>query len=145
MPNVLNYFKQAGPGKDNALVLGGSVLTANGQNANVKFITIPIGDISSAGTLYVSPGVSAAIFRITCSIDAAITSADATIGFKIGANDITGSTLTVVQSGSAPGDVFFSAPTGANIISPTDSIVITRNGESSTTSNGVLVFMLQMT
>ena len=92
--NVLNRFDQAGPGRDNPLILDGTVATGNGGNIKTKLVTLPIGDVSSAGSVWVAPGVAGTILKISNVIATAITGADSGLTFEIGGTAVTGSAIT---------------------------------------------------
>lgn len=138
--SVLNFFKQAGAGEDNTLVLGGSSETPTGQNLKTKLITVPIGDVSTAGSVFSSPGIAGTIVKVTNVIDAAITAADAGLTFEIGGVAVTDAAITIANAGSAAGDVDQSTPSALNVITALDAIEIVKDGLSTTTSNGVVTF-----
>lgn len=135
--NVKNFFAQTG-GDDNKLVLGGSSETATGQNLKTKLVTLAIGDVSTAGSVFVVPGVAGTIVKISNVIDAAITSADAGLTFEIGGVEVTGADITIANSGSAAGVVDQSTPSALNVITASEAIEVVKDGLSSTTSNGVV-------
>lgn len=137
--NVKNFFKQTA-GDDNTLVLGGTVETETGQNLKTKLVTVPIGDVSTAGSVFVVPGIAGTIVKISNVIDAAITSADAGLTFEIGGDAITDAAITIANSGSAAGVVDQSTPSALNVITDSEAIEVVKDGLSSTASNGVVTF-----
>ncbi len=137
---VLNVFEQPGSDRDNKLVVGGSMESGGGQNLKTKTVTLPIGDVSTAGSVWLVPGVAGTIVGISNVIDAAITGADAGLTFEIGGVAVTDADITITQSGSAAGDVDQSVPSALNVITATDSIEVVKDGSSTTTSNGVVTF-----
>lgn len=138
--SVDNFFKQAGSGRSNDLVIGAGIETATGGNLKTKLVTLPIGDVSTAGSAFVSPGVAGTIIKISNVIDAAITAADAGLTFEIGGVAVTGAAIAIANAGSAAGDVDQSTPTALNVITATDAIEVVKDGLSTTTSNGVVTF-----
>lgn len=135
--NVDNRFEQA-VGTDNKLILGGSVETPAGANLKTKLVTIAIGDVSTAGSVFGVPGVAGTIVKISNVIDAAITGADAGLTFEIGGTAVTGAAITIANAGSAAGDVDQSTPSALNVITASEAIEVVKDGLSSTTSNGVV-------
>lgn len=136
---VLNRFEQPGTGGlDNKLVLGGSVETLTGQNLKTKLVTVPIGDVSTSGSVWVVPGIAGTIVGVSNVIDAAITGADAGLTLEIGGTEVTDADITITQSGSAAGDVDQSTPSALNVIAADEAVEIVKDGLSTTTSNGVV-------
>lgn len=138
--NVLNRFEQPGSGVDNKLVLGGSVESETGADLKTKLVTVAIGDVSTAGSVWAVPGIAGTIVKISNVIDAAITSLDAGLTFEIDGTEITDADITIANSGSAAGVVDQSIPTALNIIAADEAIEIVKDGVSSTASNGVVTF-----
>lgn len=138
--SVLNFFKQPGSDGDNSLVLGGTSETATGQNLKTKLVTVVIGDVSTAGSVFVVPGVAGTVVGVSNVIDAAITAADAGLTFEIGGVEITGADITIANAGSAAGDVDQSTPSALNVITASDALEVVKDGLSTTTSNGVVTF-----
>lgn len=139
--NVDNRFEQpSGGSTDNPLVLGGTVKTPAGANLKTKLVAVAIGDVSTAGSVFVVPGVAGTIVKISNVIDAAITAADAGLTFEIGGTAVTGAAITIANAGSAAGDVDQSAPSALNVITAAEAIEVVKDGLSTTTSNGVVTF-----
>lgn len=137
--NVDNRFEQPpGGSTDNPLVLDGTVKTSTGTNLKTKVVTVSIGDVSTAGSVFVAPGIAGAIVNFSNAIDAAITVADAGLTLEIGGVLVTGSAITITQAGSAAGDVDQASPTALNTFTALESIEIVKDGLSTTTSNGVV-------
>jgi len=137
--NVDNRFEQpSGGSTDNPLVIGGTMKTPVGANLKTKLVTVPIGDVSSAGSVFVTPGVAGTIVKFGNVIDAAITVADAGLTLEIGGTLVTGSAITIANAGSAAGDVDQVTPTALNVITASEAIEIVKDGLSSTASNGVV-------
>ncbi len=143
--NVLNRFdRPVGGSKDNCLVLGGTVLTESGQNLKTQIVSIPIGDVSAAGSVWVVPGIAGTILKISNVIDTTITTADAGLTFEIGGVAITGADITIAFAGSAPGDVDQSIPSALNVITAVDAIEVVKDGGSSVVSQGVITFEIEL-
>ena len=105
--NVLNRFEQPiGGSIDNKLILGGTVVTDDAeQSVKSKLVSVPIGDVSAAGSVWVVPGVAGTIIKISNVIDTTITTADAGLTFEIGGTAVTGAAITIAFTGSLPGTV----------------------------------------
>jgi len=139
--SVLNRFEQpAGTSRDNKAIMGGTLQTEGGANLKTKLVTVPIGDVSAAGSVFAVPGVAGTIVGISNVIDAAITVADAGLTFEIGGVAVTNAAITITQAGSAAGDVDQSTPTALNVITAAQAIEIVKDGLSTTASNGVVTF-----
>lgn len=137
--NVDNRFEQpVGGGTDNKLVLGGSVESPTGADLKTKLVTVAIGDVSTAGSVFVVPGVAGTLVLVSNVIDAAITAADAGLTFEIGGVEVTGADITIANAGSAAGDVDQATPTALNVITASEAIEVVKDGLSTTTSNGVV-------
>ena len=137
--NVDNRFEQpSGGSTDNKLVLGGTVETPVGANLKTKLVTVAIGDVSTAGSAFVTPGVAGTIVNFSNVIDAAITLADSGLTLEIGGVAVTGADITIANAGSAAGDVDQATPTALNVITASEAIEIVKDGLSTTTSNGVV-------
>jgi len=141
--SVLNFFEQPGSDGDNTLTIGGSAQSANGTNYLSKLISIPIGNISNAGIVWIVPGIAGTITKISCVIDAAIVTADAGVAFALDGVDITDAALTIAFVGSSGGTVDQSVPTALNVISATQAIRITKDGASTNNSNGLVTFQIE--
>lgn len=139
--SVLNRWEQPGAdGRDNKGVFGGSVETETGQNLKTKLVTVPIGDISSAASVWAVPGIAGTIVKISNVIDTTITTANAGLTFEIGGTAVTGAAITIAFSGSLPGTVDQSTPTALNVITAAEAIEIVKDGSSTVASNGVVTF-----
>ena len=136
---VLNRFEQPGAdGRDNPLILGGTSQTETGQNLKTKLVTVPIGDISTAGSVWVVPGIAGTIVGISNVIDTTITTADAELTFEIGGTAVTDAAITIAFTGSLPGTVDQSTPSALNVITASEAIEIVKDGGSTVASNGVV-------
>lgn len=152
---VSNFFEQPGAdGRDNPLVVGGTMRSevgstmtlsgalesAGGADLKTKFVTVPIGDVSTAGSVWAVPGVAGTIVGISNVIDTTITTANAGLTFEIGGTAVTGAAITIAFSGSLPGTVDQSTPTALNVITAAEAIEIVKDGLSTVASNGVVTF-----
>lgn len=137
--SVSNVFEQPNRSGDNKLIVGGSMSTGL-SDLKTRYFILPIGDVSTAGSVWVVPGVTGTVIKILNVIDAAITAADAGLTFEINGTPITDGDITIANAGSAAGDVDQSTPSAANIITVTDAIEVVKDGLSTTTSNGVVTF-----
>ena len=98
-----------------------------------KPITVEIADISTAGQVYVAPGINGKITRITTCLGGTIATANAAITTKISGTAVTGGAITVTQSGSAAGDVDEAIPTANNYFTSTQNIEVETDGASTNT------------
>ena len=112
---------------------------------DLKIISVPfhIDDVSTAGQVHipVNAEMEGDIIEIRTVLDAAIGTANAVLTTKINGTTVTGSAVTITQSGSATRDVDSAAPTGANAVVEGDVIEVETNGAS---SNTVKVFGMIM-
>ena len=97
-------------------------------------ITVTMADLSTASSVFVASPWRGTITRYYSAIANAITTANAGVTMEINGTLVTGSELTVTQSGSAAGDVDSALPTGANYVNEGDTIEIITDGASNTTT-----------
>jgi hypothetical protein len=96
-------------------------------------ITVTMADLSTASSVFVASPWRGTIKRYYSAIANAITTADGSVSMEINGTAVTGSTITVTQSGSAAGDVDSAIPTGANYVNEGDTIEIITTGACDTT------------
>jgi hypothetical protein len=99
-----------------------------------KLVTVNMADVGAAASAWVVPGFDGRIKRINGVLSTAITGANSVITTKIGGTAVTGGTLTVIQSGSAAGNVASAIPTGANVFRATDAIEFASDGGATNSS-----------
>jgi hypothetical protein len=114
-----------------------AVLQANGtyvdiDNANTYYIQATIDDISTASSRFIPCPAAGNITGIISVLQGAITVADGTFRLRIGGVDVTDSTVTIAQSGSAAGDVDTATPTAANTVTANSAIEVQCLGSSTT-------------
>jgi len=95
-------------------------------------LNVRIDDISTAQSVWVVSPIAGEIETIYSVIDAAITTADCGLTAEIGGTLVTGSAVTITQSGSAAGDVDSATPTAAKTVAAGGAIEIITDGASST-------------
>lgn len=144
--NVLNRFEHpVGGSNDNKLILGGTVVTDDAeQSVKSKLVSVPIGNVSASGSVWVVPGVAGTITKISNVIDTTITTANAGLTFEIGGAAITDAAITIAFSGSLPGTVDQSTPSAANVITTSDAIEVVKDGLSTVASQGVVTFEIEL-
>lgn len=99
--------------EDNRLFLTLGEISLVGSGAAVRRIVAPI-----AGT----------ITAIRTVLNGALTSGNATLTAKIGANAVTGGVVTITQASSAAGDVDSATPSAANTVAVGNVISLTAGG-----------------
>ena len=137
--NVLNRFETPGPGKDNPLVLDGTVTTSNGANLKTKIITVVIPDISTSpfDTRFI-PGFAGTIVNHSAVITED-TKTNVTIVTLI--QNAAGSLVpNLVITGNNAGDSDQAVPTLNNTIGATDSIQVDYIGSNTLTANVTITF-----
>lgn len=144
MAETLNYFKPVSTGKDNSLILGGTVELPSGTSLKKAYLTVKLDDISTAGQIYVVSPVAGTISKIYSAINGAIGTANAILTPKIAGTAITDGAITVAFSGSAAGDVDSSTPSAANTITAGAAIEIETDGASSNTVEAVLTIEITL-
>ena len=137
--NVNNYFD-----RDNNLNLVGEIKTGAGQSLKTVHVTVKIDDISTAGTIYVVPGVAGTIEKITSVINGAIATADATLTPKINESPITDGAITIANAGSAAGQIDTSSPSAAKTITANDAVEIETDGASTNTVSAVITLQINL-
>ena len=113
------------------------------RTLNDYFVTSKITTISTAGSTFVPIPDGGRVIKIITSIKNAITTADAALTWEIGGVAMTGSAITVTQSGSAAGDVDTSEPTALNTVSEAGTIEMITDGASATACECVVTFIIR--
>ena len=113
------------------------------RTLNDYFITAKIADISTASSTFVAIPDGGKVIKIITALQGAIGTANGAITFEIGGTAMTGSAITVTQSGSAAGDVDTSVPTAANDVAEDGTIEMITDGGSSTACECVVTFVIR--
>ncbi len=117
-----------------------STVTVAAMDDQKVYLTGRIADVSSAGQVYLVSPIAGTVTQIRAVIAAAVTTADATLTGKIAGSAITGGTVTVAYSGSAPGSTFVDAGiTAANSVTAGQNIEVETDGGSTTASECTVV------
>ena len=120
--------------------IGGTLDTDSGTNLLQYAVHCRITDISTAGSYWVVAPHAGDIAVYYTVIDGAITTGDAVITLEIGGTLVTGSSLTIANSGSAAGIVDSATPTAANTVTAGQAIeVITDGGSTNTVAADVAI------
>jgi hypothetical protein len=124
--------------------LGVWVLTGLGLQGNFPSPIILTMLISTAtgGAYYMPSPVAGTITLLQTSLQAAITTGNAVVTGKIGSTAITTGVVTIIESGSAAGQVNSAAPTAANVVSVGSDINFAITGTAST-QNALLSVTIQ--
>ena len=126
----------------------GKVYVANGSGSGAwtsketlvgETLTGYIDNISASSTVYVPIPFAGTISKVVTVLEAAISSANATLTVKNAAAASMG-TITVAQSGSAAGDVDTLAPSSNNTVAADSFITIASDGGS--TNSATLRFVV---
>ena len=113
------------------------------RTLNDYFITAKIADISTASSTFVAIPDGGKVIKIFKALQGAIGTANGAITFEIGGTAMTGSAITVTQSGSAAGDIDTAEPTAANDVAEDGSIEMITDGASSNTIKLVVTFVIR--
>jgi hypothetical protein len=126
----------------------GKVYVANGSGSGTwtaketlvgETLTGYIDNISAASTVYLPIPFAGTISKVVTVLEAAISSANATLTVKDAAAASMG-TITVTQSGSAAGDVDTLSPSSNNTVTADSFITIASDGAS--TNSATLRFVV---
>jgi hypothetical protein len=109
------------------------------------YLFAQIEDVSTPQSDWVVSPVAGKITKWWTVIDAAITGADAALTLEIGGTLVTGSGITIANSGSAAGDVDTATPSAANTVTAGGAIEIITDGASSTASKATVVLEITPT
>lgn len=115
------------------------------RTSPLVLVEVPLADLSSTDTYFAPSPVAGEIVKIWSTIDAALTTGDATLTGKIGATPITNGVITVTQSGSAAGDVDSASPTAANTVAAGDALAVTIGGTNASAVAGRATFAIRPT
>lgn len=111
-------------------------------------ITVDMTDVSAADSEHIACPVAGKVVGIYAVIENAVTGADSAVTTAIqpaaggGFTPITGGGFTVAVSGSGAGKSYTATPTGANTVAPGDTLRVTSDGASSTTSLMRVTFLI---
>jgi hypothetical protein len=120
------YLESGAAGEYVRVYLGGSA--AGLAAKETVAVTLDIPAIETADEVYVAAPVSGRVVKVQSCTDAAITVADAVLGFEINGTAITGAGITVAFSGSTAGGVDEATPTDANVVAAGDTLSVTTDG-----------------
>ena len=103
---------------------------------NIVYLTTILDDVSTASSAWIAvpSSISGEIVEIATVLGAAISGANAAVTAEINGVAVTGSTVTVAQSGSAAGDRDVAYPTAARSVTGGDNIEIITDGASTDTA-----------
>ena len=125
-----------------SLKLAGTALSASAAELNQYSVECVIPDISTAGSFFVTAPHAGDIAIWYSTIDNAITVGDATLTLEIGGTLVTGSSITVAQSGSAAGDVDSASPSAANTVTAGQAIEVITDGGSTTACRATVTIVI---
>jgi len=113
---------------------------------NNVYLTAHLADISAASSTFVACPVRAQIIKAYSTIHGAITGADCTWSLEVNDTAVTGSTVTIANSGSAAGDVDETGDLAGSttFVNPGDRIEFKSAGESSTTALATFTVVLRI-
>ncbi len=101
-------------------------------------------DISTARSEWIVCPLAGDVRKIWSVIDGAITGADCVFTFEIAGVLITGSTLTITQSGSAAGDIDSATPSAAKTLTAGQAIEIISDGGSTGAIDATFSFEIEV-
>ena len=113
------------------------------RTLNDYFITAKIADISTASSTFVAIPDGGRVIKIFTALQGAIGTANGAITFEIGGTAMTGSAITVTQSGSAAGDVDTAEPTALNTVSEGGTIEMITDGASTNAAVLYVTFVIR--
>ena len=106
----------------------GSGVWTNADN-NI-YLTLELDDVSTASSTWLASPCTGTISKIQTILHGAISGSDAVITAELNGTLVTGSSITVAQSGSAAGDIDFANPSGNNTLAIGTKIEIITSGAS---------------
>ena len=113
------------------------------RTLNDYFLHATIAGISTGSSTFVPVPDGGKIIKIITALQGAIGTANGAITFEIGGTAMTGSAITVTQSGSAAGDIDTSEPTALNEVSEGGSIEMITSGAPSNTIVLYVTFVIR--
>ncbi len=117
----------------------GALNSPAGVSMKSLYISVDMTDISSAGSVWVSPGRACTFKRLVSIINGAITVGDAVITTQIAGVAVTNGSLTIANAGSAAGDVDTATPTALNVLTSAQGLEIVSDGGSTDTCRATFV------
>lgn len=125
-------------------VVTGALNSPAGVSMKSLYISVDMTDISTAGSVWVSPGRACTYKRMVSVINGAITVGDAVITTEIGGTLVTDGGLTIANVGSAAGVVDVATPTAANVLTATQALEIISDGGSTDTCRATFVVEFEL-
>ena len=127
----------------------GQIMHASSSAASWEFekayLTLELDDLSTASSTWLPAPFTGRVNKIKTILHGAITTANATVTMEINGSAVTGSSITVTQSGSAAGDVDTATPSAANTFNENDQLEIITDGASDTATRLTIVLELKRT
>ena len=102
-------------------------------------------DTNAAASYWIPVPWACDIVQFSSAIDAALVTANAVLTLEIGGTLVTGSTLTITQSGSAAGDYDTAVITALNSVAAGGVIELICNGGPSTAVNAQVLITVKRT
>lgn len=135
-----------------ASATSGQVYVADGAGSGVwttkpgsyLSLVVVVVDISTAGDFYIASPVAGTISLIEGILQAAISGANSAVTFSIGGVAIDSSAMSVLQSGSAAGDLYTSTPSGHNTVAAGSKIKVSTDGASTGTAQFTVTMLINV-
>lgn len=96
----------------------------------ISICSVYMATVSTAGSAFCAAPVAGTITRIQSVLGGAIATANAGITTEINGTAVTGGAITILQAGSAAGDMDVATPSAANTVAVGDVIEIITDGLS---------------
>lgn len=125
-------------------ITSGMVDASSIKNVNTSILNTILTDVSTASDVYIVVPFACTVTKCYSALQATINTADSVVTLKIGATPMTGGTMTITASGSAPGDIDSCTPTANNTLTAGQVITIDTDGGSTGTAALVLTFVLSL-
>jgi hypothetical protein len=126
--------------------LGTKATARTNLGGGANKVCLPMGSVSLVGAdtkvLRIVSPVAGDIAAIRTVLNGALTTGDATLTGKIGADAITTGVVTITQAGSAAGDVDSAIPTAAKTVAVGDVISVTVGGTNDAAVTGEVMVVI---
>lgn len=113
------------------------------RSTGAKEVNTRLDNISAAGTAYVASSKYGKIKAAYAVIDGAIITGNATLQMTINGTNVTNGLITIIQSGSAAGQVFSCTPSALNTVAEGDVIGFVQGGSSANTVKAYITVIIQ--
>ena len=115
-----------------------------GTGVTTETVTIILTDVSTASSAFITSPFAGTITKIVSVIDGVIATAPAVLTSEIGGTLITGSSISIADSGSGAGITDSATPTALNVLAVDDVLEVITSGASTNTVSATVTYTIAL-